>query len=287
MIRVLLHERKVRLFEVGQTAAALAIGLAGATVISHTQGLGVTAIAIPSMLAASVLYVQTFARVAPRRGFGPEFYYVSMTALALALVGISLIFPYPARPIAVASGALLASLGAWRFGHPMLALQGAIAAVVASAESGLVTFTASVWLTHSQPWPQVAMPIWIVLGAVLAALFIPRAMHKDESPVLSSIARLALSIALVAGAGSLIVIGLGRIVPGAVPDPGVLATMKTVILAGAAAGLAMVGRSPALWNSDGWRTACSLRAVRRSCSRTFRRRVRPRSSWRSGSTAQR
>ncbi len=155
VIRVLLHEREVRLFEVAQTAAALAIGLAGATVISHTQGLGVTAIAIPSMLAAGVLYVQTFARVAPRRGFGPEFYYVSMTALALALVGISLIFPYPARPIAVASGALLASLGAWRFGHPMLALQGAIAAVVASAESGLVTFTATVWLTHTQLWPHV------------------------------------------------------------------------------------------------------------------------------------
>mgnify|MGYP006335268719 CR=1 FL=1 len=36
------------------------------------------------LLAGGLLYVQTFARVVPRRGFGPEFYYVGMTALALA-----------------------------------------------------------------------------------------------------------------------------------------------------------------------------------------------------------
>ncbi len=256
VIRVLLHERDVRLFEVGQTTAALAIGLAGATAIAHAHGMGVTAIAIPCLIAAGLFYVQTFARVVPRRGFGPEFYYVGMTALALALVGVSLVFPYPARPAAVAGGALIVSLVAWRFGHPMLALQGAIAAVVASAESGLVTFTASVWLTHSQAWPPAGAPIWIVLAAVLAALCIPRAVHEDEPPMLASVARIALSVALVAGAGSLLIIGLGHLIPGAATNAGVMATMKTVVLAASAAGLAIWAARRDSSNSDGWRTAC-------------------------------
>ena len=243
LIRIVLHERGLRAFEVGQTAAALAIGLAGATAISHANGLGVSVIAFPCLVGAGIYYVQTFARVAPRRGFGPEFYYAGTTALALALVGLSLLFPYPARPTAVAVGALIATLVAWRFSHPMLALQGATAAVVASAQSGLVTLTGVVWLTHPQPWPQVALPIWIVLAAVAVALLLPPVVHKEEPPILASIARVALSIVLVAGAGSLIVIGFGRVVAAAA-DPGVAATMKTVILTVAAVGLAYLGRLP-------------------------------------------
>lgn len=243
LIRIVLHERNLRPFEVAQTAAVLVLGLAGATAISNANNLGVSVIAFPCLVGAGIFYVQTFVRIAPRRGFGPEFYYVGTTALALTLVGLSLLFPYPARPTAVAIGALIASLVAWRFSHPMLALQGAIAAVVASAQSGLVTLTGVVWLTHTQPWPQAAPPIWIVLAAVSVALLIPRVVHKDEPPVLASIARVALSIVLVAGAGSLIVIGLGRVVAAAA-DPGVAATMKTVILTVAALGLAYVGRSP-------------------------------------------
>ena len=243
LIRIVLHERPLRLFEVAQTAAVLVIGLAGATAISHANHLGVSIIAFPCLVGAAIFYVQTFVRIAPRRGFGPEFYYVGTTALALTLVGLGLLFPYPARPTVVAIAALIASLVAWRFSQPMLALQGAIAAVVASAQSGLVTLTAAVWLTHTQPWPQAPLPIWIVLAAVSVALLIPRVVHQDEPPVLASIARVALSIVLVAGAGSLIVIGLGRVVSAAA-DPGVAATMKTVILTVAALGLAYVGRSP-------------------------------------------
>ncbi len=244
LMRVLLHEGEVRVFEILQTAAVLILGLGGATMISHANGIGASGPALGALFAGGLLYVQTFTRIAPRRGFGPEFYYMGMTALALVLVGVSLFFPYPVRPIAIATGALIGSLVAWRLGHPLLALQGAIAAIVASAQSGLVTFTAIVWLTHTQPWPSVAMPIWIVLAAVLAALLVPRAVHEDEPQILAYSARVLLSVALVAGVGSLVVIGLGHLMDGLAANPGVVATMKTVILGGAAAGLAWIGRSP-------------------------------------------
>ena len=208
VVRIVLHEREVRLFELAQTTMALAIGLGGAVAISHANHIGVIGLALPTLFAGGILYVQTFTLVAPRRGFGSEFYYVGMTALALAIVGVSLLFDYPARPIAIAIGALAGSLAAWRLGHPLLALQGAIAAIVASAQSGLITFTAIVWLTHTQSWPTVGLPIALVLAAVLAALLVPRAVREDEPPILTSIAHTVLSLALVAGAGSLVVIAI-------------------------------------------------------------------------------
>lgn len=144
IIRVVLHEREVRLFEIVQTTAVLLLGLGGATLVAQSHAVSISGPALPCVLAGGVLYVQTFARVAPRRGFDTEFYYAGMTALALVLVGISLLFRYPVRPIMLAGVALTGSLMAWRLHQPMLALQGALAAIVASAQSGLITFTAVV-----------------------------------------------------------------------------------------------------------------------------------------------
>ena len=256
VIRIVMHERNVRLFEIAQTTFALAIGLGGAVAIAHANHIGVITLSLPTLLAGSILYVQTFTTVAPRRGFGSEFYYIGATALTLTIAGVSLLFDYPTRPIAIAIGALAGSLAAWRLGHPLLALQGAIAAVVAAAQSGLITFTTMVWLTHSQTWPAFGVPIALVLTAVLAALMIPRAVHSDEPPILTSIARTALSLALVAGIGSLAVIAVSEFVG---TDAGVMATMKTIVLAGAAVGLAWIGRWPR-FVEFGWLAYAALAA---------------------------
>ena len=241
VIRIVLQEREVRLFEIVQTALALVTGIGGAVAIARANHISVIALSLPTLIAGSILYVQTFTGVARRRGFGSEFYYIGTTALALTIVGVSLLFNYPARPMVIAIGALGGSLAAWRLGHPLLALQGAIAAIVAAAQSGLITFTMVVWLTHGQTWPSFGMPIAIVLTAVLAALLIPRVVHSDEPPILTSIARTALSLALVAGVGSLAVIAISALVG---TDAGVMATMKTIVLSGAAVGLAWIGRTP-------------------------------------------
>lgn len=244
VVRVLLREREVRPFEVLQTAAALALGLTGAVAIAHAQGSGMASIALPCLLAGIVLYVQTFFRVATRIGVGSEFYYFGMTALALTLVGLSLAFAYPARPIVVAVYALLASLLGWRMGRPILALQGSIAAVVASGQSGLAAFSARAWLTHAPAWPADMTPITVVLAAVGAALIIPRATRNQAAAILSAVARVVLSVALVAGAGSLVVATVVPLVAGVPADPGVLATARTIILAISAGVLAAIGRRP-------------------------------------------
>jgi hypothetical protein len=240
--RIVLQSREVRVFEVAQTAIALAVGLGGAVAIAHANHVSAILLAFPPLLVGGLLYVQTFTLVA-RRGAGPAFYWAGMTALALVLVGLTWLFGESTRPVVMAIGALAASLAAWRLGHPLLALQGAIAAIVAALQSGLVAFTTIVWLTHGHVGP-VGLSLGFVLVAVLAALVMPRAVHEQEPPVLTSIARVALSLALVAGTGSLLVIALGSELGPFANDIGAMATLKTVILAGAAAGLAWAGRSP-------------------------------------------
>src|SRR5262249_22477845 len=124
VIRIVLQRRDVTLFEIVQTIASLAVGVGGAVAIAHANQIGVITLALPTLVAGSVLYLMTFTMVAPRRGFGSEFYYAGSTALALVIIGVSLWFTYPVRPIAIAIGALTGSLAAWRLGHPLLALQG-------------------------------------------------------------------------------------------------------------------------------------------------------------------
>jgi hypothetical protein len=243
VVRVLVHEREVRSFEIAQTAIALVLGLTGAVRISHAQGFPVVSIALACLIAGSALYVQTFFRVAARRGLGSEFYYFGMTALALTLTGASLAVAYPARPVVLGLGALAICLVGWRMGHPMLVLQGSIAMVVASGQSGLLAFAGRAWLTRAPAWPADMMPIAAVLLAAAAAVLTPRAIRDGDSAIPSAFARTALSLALVMGLASVLVATVVPIIAGTPADPGVLATTRTIVLALTAAALATVGRS--------------------------------------------
>jgi len=245
VIRTLFHDRPVRTFEVVQTAAVVTIGLLGAVSIAGAHGIGAALIALPSLLVAAGLYAQTFTRMLSRFGASTEFYYTGMTALAFALVGLSLSFPFPVLPVVVAFCALVAIAVGWRWEHPMLALQGGIAAVVAAGQSGLIAFAARSWLTTAPVWPAHVLPMVFVLATVALALLIPPVARDPHSAMLSRAERLALSVALTAGLGSLVVASLTPVVAGAPPDAGVLATMRTTIAAGTAVLLAWLGRSPA------------------------------------------
>jgi hypothetical protein len=181
VVRVLVHEREVRSFEIAQTAIALVLGLTGAVRISHAHGFPVVSIALACLIVGSALYLQTFFRIAARHGLGSEFYYFGMTALALTLTGASLAVAYPVRPVVLGLGALAVCLVGWRMGHPMLALQGSIAMVVASGQSGLLAFAGRAWLTRAPAWPADMMPITAVLFAAAAAVLI-RARSATANP---------------------------------------------------------------------------------------------------------
>ena len=252
MVRVLMQDKAIRAFDVAQTVLVLLVGLGGAVAIAQTQQMGVAGIGIPCLLAGAVMYGQAFTTAAERHGLGREFYYFGMTALALVLVGIALVVPSPAKAVVIAAAALGASVIAWRLGHPMLALQGAIAAVTASAVSGLVGFTARAWLAEIAEWPAADLAVWFVLAAVAAALLLPRAEQargasgpSGAAPALIvSIARAALIIAFASGVASLLIAYGGRLITGTPADMGRLATLRSVILAGAAAVLALASRLP-------------------------------------------
>jgi len=243
LLRVVLHDRHVGAFEVTQTAVALTVGLVGAFTVASARGLSTVSIGIPALIAGTVLYIQTFGRVAARRGLGRTFYFTGMTALALTLAGISLLVPAPWQSVVIASGSLAVGLLAWWVRHPMLALQGGISAVVAAAQSGLVGMATRTWLGTFDVWPSIAAPIWVVLAAAATALAIPRTERREEPASLVSAARISLAVAAAVGLASVVLTGVGRLVTDSPIDRGVVATLRTVVLAAAAVALAAGGRT--------------------------------------------
>jgi hypothetical protein len=61
VMRTLLHERTVRLFEVVQTGVVMVVGLGGAIVVARVNGLGLAAVGLPAAIAGVALYAQRFA----------------------------------------------------------------------------------------------------------------------------------------------------------------------------------------------------------------------------------
>lgn len=251
VLRVVLHERTVGVFEVAQTAVALIVALGGASMVAGARGQSSMSIAIAAMTAGAVLYIQTFGRVAARRGHGRTFYYTGMTALALTLAGLVLLLQSPWDSVTLAVASLAVGLMAWRVGHPMLALQGGITALVAAGQSGLIAFGSRVWFGAFDAWPAIAGSIWVVLAATATALAIPKPARPQGPPGVDSAARVSLAIATAIGLTSLVLTGAGRLILDEPIDRGAAATLGTVVLSSAAIALAALGRVPR-FSEVGW-----------------------------------
>jgi hypothetical protein len=244
-LRNLFHERSIRLFEMAQTAAVLLVGIGGAVIVARQYGYGVAFIAVPSLVAGAVTYVQALSRVLPRRGRGTAFTYYLTLAFVLVLVGASLLVPGGWRPMIMAAAAVAASVGGWRLGLPVLVLHGAVAGIVAAIQSGLPGFAASAWARSPQSLPAPTFAVLLVLAALCICYAMPRPPERrEEDAAVLSAARLPLAAVIVWTMGALLVVLGGPLLAGTRPNPGMLATWKTVILAAAAVGLAAIRGRP-------------------------------------------
>jgi hypothetical protein len=250
-LRNLFHERSIRGFEIAQTAAVLLIGVAGALAVARAHGFELTFIAVPAVVAGAIVYAQALARVLPRRGRGVSFAYYLSLAFVLTTVGVALLLPAAARAAALAGIAIAASLAASRLALPLLALHGAIAAVIATAQSGLYSVATVVWLGPATAWPEMTGGAWLALAAVAAAYALPRSPARDAADdVLFACARAPLGATLMWSAGALLIAAAAAPL-GA--DAGGLATLKTVVLAASAVALAGARRWPRVMEL-GWLT---------------------------------
>ena len=251
-LRNLFHERSIRSFEIVQTAAVLLVGFTGAVAVGMRHGYPLAFIAVPSVVAGLVTYVQVFGRVMPRRGrAGISLQYYLSLAFTLSVVGLALLPAAASRSLVMSVAAVAATVAAWRHALPLLAIHGAIAALVGAVQSRLLGFATAVWLRSPGSWPELTWPAVGVLIALCLCYASPRpTMRSAADEAMVACARTPVGALMVLTAGALLVAGVAAALA---PPPGWLATLKTVMLAAAAMALARARRWPRLVEL-GWLT---------------------------------
>jgi hypothetical protein len=251
-LRNLFHERSIRSFEIVQTVIVLVIGFTGAVTVGRHYGYQLAFIAVPSLVAGLVTYAQVFGRVMPRRGRGGISlrYYLSL-AFALTVAGLALLLGAPARSLVMAASAVAAAAAAWRLAMPLLAIHGAVAALIGAVHSGLIGFATAVWLQSPDGWPELTTAAIGVFVALCLCYALPRpAMRSAADEVMVACARTPVGALMVLTAGALLV---APVATALAAHAGWLATLKTVILAAAAVVLARARQWPRLVEL-GWLT---------------------------------
>lgn len=240
--------RNIGIFDVVQTAAVLVVGLGGAVMLTRVTGIPAAAFGIICLLGGAASYGLAVRFVDQGTEPGWNTYFYTTMAIALVLAGLILV---PGGPWAGAACAVLAVLaaGSWlRFGRLFLLLHCAVYLVAAALVSGSLSYSAQVLAVAAPPapWnpPDPVALILLVAGAA-SVVIVARRSEPEFDPVTSGL-RLVVIVMFVLAAGGCVV---GYLAPlfGAradrTVDPGVLATVRTGVLAMAALLIAWIGRS--------------------------------------------
>jgi hypothetical protein len=235
----------VRLFDAVTTLLALGAGLAAATAVAaHLGGETRAAIAAGTLVAGLFAYGAVFLLLRFRPGEERNIHYFAVLGLLLLLVAIPGLTAGMPRDL---SFTLLAVACAWlgaRAVPPVFAGHSAVYALAAAFTSGLVACSLAIWFAPPKAWPAFPVAGWIVLVAALPGGLIARRAPSRALQIAASLSRLVLACVLVAALGSLLVLLAGPVLAGTPPDPGRLASLKTIVLAAAAVTLALVARLP-------------------------------------------
>jgi hypothetical protein len=249
-VRTLVRARDVNAFEVLQSTAALAVGFGGAVYVAHLTASGVTALALINLVFGAGGYGVAFVFVAERQGLRRNFYFYTSLALVLVLVSSTLLVDDGRLAITCGLLAIVTSGVAWRIGRVALNLHAAVYTIVAGVAGGLLP-AATGALVGPAALARVsfdAAALAVLAGAGLAWM-IPMPSHADWGAY-SRVPRVLLAAVFVwALGGWAVTLGAATATTGA--DAGVIATVRTVVLAVAALGLAWLGRHER-FRESGW-----------------------------------
>jgi hypothetical protein len=250
-VRTLGLRRTVVPFEIVQTPAAVLAGLGGAAFVTARAGMGAGALGALSLLFGAAAYAVAFSFVARERT-PANFYFYSSAGLAFVLAGAGFL-PAEPRGLFWAALAVASAFGARRAGRLTLAAHAAAYAVAAGLASGLLAHAAeATFASPASPWTA-ASPAEVLVAAALAAAAWALGAAPARGPV-ERAPRVVLLVALAAGAAGLAIGWIAPAVagaPGAGADAGVVATVRTVVLALGALALAALGRLRS-WGDARW-----------------------------------
>jgi len=251
-IRTLGLRRSVVPFEMVQAAAVLLAGLGGAAFVTARAGMGEGALGALSLLFGAGAYAVAFAFV-QRERTPANFYFYTTAGLAFVLAGAGFLLPPTPRGLFWAVLATGAALGARPAGRLTLAWHAAAYAIAAALASGLLGHAAeATFASPGAPWSPASLAEIAVAAAVGVSAWALGAAPARHP--LDRVPRVALLVALAAAAAGLLIGWIAPVVagtPGAGADAGVVATVRTVVLALGALALAAMGRLDA-WRDARW-----------------------------------
>ncbi len=241
VVRNLIRERNVVLFDVAQMMGALVCGLGGALWVAEAKALAVP-FALSVLLLAALCYGASFIFI-PRHAVSPgSFFFYSTLALVLVLGAAAFITEGLPSSILWSGLALTAAYFAGRYEKPVLAMHCGIYLVAGVIGAGLVQAGFRVLaLPAGTDW-SVA---WESAILILAASAITAGIHPIERKGSFSVWNTAkLGILLVFGwtCSTLLMAALGSALHGTDINAGIVAFERTAILSGLTIAAAWVAR---------------------------------------------
>jgi hypothetical protein len=245
-IRTLVRGRNVIPFEVVQTVAALVVGLGGALSVTRATGLGASALGVASVLIGIACYAVAFAFIERQQNRGRNVYFYTSLAIVLALVGVRVLLPGAAETGVLAALAVVCSAAWSRIGRLFLLLHAAVYLLAAAIVSGAVGYDIrEVVAGAGPPWSVPSLAMLVVLAAAVLSAWLAAREPASDGSTWARVPRLVIVLVLVLSAGGTLVgylaPAIGRQADGSI-DAGLLATIRTGVLAIAALIVASIGR---------------------------------------------
>jgi hypothetical protein len=245
-VRTLVRGRNVIPFEVVQTVAAIVVGLGGALSVTRATGSGAAALGVASVCIGVACYGVAFAFIERRQHRGRNVYFYTSLAIVLVLVGVTVLLPGAAQTGVLAALAV-ASSAAWsRIGRLFLLIHASVYLVAAALASGAVGYDLrEVVAGAGPPWPLPTAAMLVVLAAAALSSWLAAMEPADDGSAWARVPRFVIVLVLVLSAGGTLVGYLAPAIgrqPGGAIDAGMLATIRTGVLAIAALAVAWIGR---------------------------------------------
>jgi hypothetical protein len=225
----LVRGRGVVLFDAVQGGLAVLTGYGGAALVARRLGGGAVAgVGFLGLMLALGAYQAAFRRI-PRERRRKLLLY-STLALAFALAGSGQLLPAPFPAVAWSGLAALAGWQAVRRSRVTLSLHGAFYSLAAAAGSGLLTAAIYAFAAPAgTPWPPLAPAAFLALAAAAVVCALPVPHPAPFWKPYEGLTRvLQIAVFLWGAAGALLYL-LAPALDGS-GDPGLLATVRTMVL---------------------------------------------------------
>jgi hypothetical protein len=245
VVRSHIQRHSVGLFATFQTILALTIMFSAAGRASQAGILGFGVVGALSLLLGASAYGLAFTPET-RSVRGRNFFFYSTLGLVLVVAGTAMVM---SPPLAAAVWSIMAVAMAWlsgRFTRVALSLQCTFLLISAGVGSGILGTGIEAFAGDAlESWPAVVHWHLFPVLATVACLFIPVAQHSERWGVLAGLPQLivlALSVWEVGGLMVAYLLPVLTTVPGSEANLGVVAAVRTAILAASSVTLALSSR---------------------------------------------